>query len=92
MQIDKSHPIHIRNDNNKKRKKVGHDRYCWDMLIFGMLYMKAGCHACDAGMQARMPEAVEVVPRFGPAAKAARAKERELEKQNKISATAAAKL
>ena len=21
-QIDKSHPIHVRNDNNKKRKKV----------------------------------------------------------------------
>lgn len=62
--IDKSHPIHVRNDNNKKRKK------------------------------ARMPEAVEVVPRFGPAAKAARAKERELEKakQKKISASAATKL
>lgn len=43
-------------------------------------------------MQARMPEAVEVVPRFGPAAKAARAKERELEKQKKVSAAAAAKL
>jgi hypothetical protein len=23
LQIDKSHPIHVRNDNNKKRKKVG---------------------------------------------------------------------
>mmetsp|Transcript_8999 Transcript_8999/g.26959 ORF Transcript_8999/g.26959 Transcript_8999/m.26959 type:complete len:878 (+) Transcript_8999:131-2764(+) len=59
--IDKSHPIHVRNDNNKKRKK------------------------------AKMPEVLpEALPRFGPAAKAARAKEREEEKAKQKKAAAAA--
>lgn len=51
----------------------------------------ADCLTCPHFLQAKMPEVLpEALPRFGPAAKAARAKEREEEKAKQKKAAAAA--
>ena len=96
MQIDKSHPIHVRNDNAKKRRKVcapphpaprsSHAAYrrvppaTGRPVAIAPSIPRDGTRTPCLVRQATLPEVmVEVVPRFGPAAKAARAKEKELE-------------
>ena len=72
VQIDKSHPIHVRNDNAKKRKKVGAGRMLHKHAIHYNAhrtssevplesahpdyYHRADLHCTASHVQAKMPE------------------------------------